>query len=69
MVGGNVPSNYIPAVKEGFFEAHENGTLAGNPIYGGGFHAVDSSELAFLATIGAFPQGVPQDKACHSPSL
>jgi elongation factor G len=32
--GGNVPSNYIPAVEKGFFEALEKGTLARNPISG-----------------------------------
>ncbi|PPQ94211.1 hypothetical protein CVT25_006871 [Psilocybe cyanescens] len=62
VMGGNVPSNYIPAVEKGFYEALEKGSLSGNPITGcrlvlkdGAFHAVDSSELAFrLATIGAF---------------
>ncbi|KAI0255474.1 hypothetical protein BJV78DRAFT_1273464 [Lactifluus subvellereus] len=57
----NVPSNYIPAVEKGFYEALEKGTLSGNPISGvcmvlrdGAFHAVDSSELAFRAAIGTF---------------
>ncbi|KAL0576226.1 Elongation factor G, mitochondrial [Marasmius crinis-equi] len=62
VIGGTVPSNFIPAVEKGFYEALEKGTLSGNPITGarlvlqdGGFHIVDSSELAFrLATIGAF---------------
>ncbi|KAH9475024.1 Elongation factor G, mitochondrial [Psilocybe cubensis] len=62
VMGGNVPSNYIPAVEKGFYEALEKGSLSGNPITGcrlvlkdGAFHTVDSSELAFrLATIGAF---------------
>lgn len=47
---------------QGFFEALEKGTLSGNVISGcrlvlidGGYHIVDSSELAFrIATIGAF---------------
>ena len=34
VMGGNVPSNYIPAVEKGFFEALEKGTLAGNAISG-----------------------------------
>ncbi|KAF7315294.1 Elongation factor G, mitochondrial [Mycena indigotica] len=62
IMGGTIPSNYIPAIEKGFFEALEKGTLTGNPITGvrfvltdGGFHIVDSSELAFRnATIGAF---------------
>ncbi|KAK7441749.1 Elongation factor G, mitochondrial [Stygiomarasmius scandens] len=62
VLGGSVPSNFIPAVEKGFYEALEKGTLSGNPITNcrlvlqdGAFHIVDSSELAFrLATIGAF---------------
>ncbi|KAJ7502717.1 elongation factor G, mitochondrial [Mycena galericulata] len=62
IMGGTIPTNYIPAIEKGFYEALEKGTLTGNPICGvrfvlqdGGFHAVDSSELAFRnATIGAF---------------
>ncbi|KAH9958172.1 ribosomal protein S5 domain 2-type protein [Lactifluus volemus] len=60
VMGGNVPTNYIPAVEEGFYD--EKGTLSGNRISGvrmvlrdGTFHAVDSSEFAFrLASIGVF---------------
>lgn len=62
VIGGNIPSNYIPGCEKGFYEALEKGTLSGNPISGvrlvltdGAFHAVDSSELAFrLAVMGAF---------------
>ncbi|KAJ7443790.1 elongation factor G, mitochondrial [Mycena galericulata] len=62
IMGGTIPTNYIPAIEKGFYEALEKGTLTGNPICGvrfvlqdGGFHTVDSSELAFRnATIGAF---------------
>ncbi|KAF8465437.1 elongation factor G mitochondrial [Russula ochroleuca] len=70
VMGGNVPSNYIPAVEKGFYEALEKGTLSGNPISGvcmvlrdGAFHAVDSSELAFrLAAIGAFREAFLKTK-------
>ena len=70
VMGGNVPSNYIPAVEKGFYEALEKGTLSGNSISGvrmvlqdGGFHAVDSSELAFrLAAIGAFREAFLKTK-------
>ncbi|KAI0247542.1 P-loop containing nucleoside triphosphate hydrolase protein [Lactifluus subvellereus] len=70
VMGGNVPSNYIPAVEKGFYEALQKGTLSGNPISGvrmvlrdGAFHAVDSSELAFrLAAIGAFREAYLKTK-------
>jgi elongation factor G len=70
VMGGNVPSNYIPAVEKGFYEALEKGTLSGNTISGvrmvlqdGAFHAVDSSELAFrLAAIGAFREAFLKTK-------
>ncbi|KAI0295312.1 elongation factor G mitochondrial [Multifurca ochricompacta] len=70
VMGGNVPSNYIPAVEKGFYEALEKGTLSGNSISGvrmvlrdGAFHAVDSSELAFrLAAIGAFREAYLKTK-------
>ena len=32
VMGGNVPSNYIPVVKKGFYKALKKGTLSGNPI-------------------------------------
>ncbi|KAH7925723.1 translation elongation factor G [Leucogyrophana mollusca] len=62
VMGGNIPTNFIPACEKGFHEALLKGSLSGNPITGcrlvlkdGAFHAVDSSELAFrLAIIGAF---------------
>ncbi|KAF9449353.1 elongation factor G, mitochondrial [Macrolepiota fuliginosa MF-IS2] len=71
VMGGNIPTNFIPAVEKGFYEALEKGTLSGNPISGcrlilqdGAFHVVDSSELAFrLATIGAFREAFRQAKA------
>ncbi|KXN82487.1 Elongation factor G, mitochondrial [Leucoagaricus sp. SymC.cos] len=70
VMGGNVPSNYIPGVEKGFFEALEKGTLSGNQISGcrmilqdGAYHVVDSSELAFrLASIGAFREAFKQAK-------
>ena len=52
--GGRIPREYIPSVDEGAQEAKENGVLAGFPMVGikftlrdGGYHEVDSSELAF----------------------
>jgi elongation factor G len=52
--GGNIPSEYIPAVKKGIEEALENGVRAGYPmvdlrvtLVDGKYHDVDSSEIAF----------------------
>ncbi|MFQ5793753.1 MAG: elongation factor G [Candidatus Bipolaricaulia bacterium] len=52
--GGIIPKEYIPAVQLGIKEAMSSGSLAGYPVvdivaivYGGSFHPVDSSELAF----------------------
>jgi elongation factor G len=54
IVGGAIPKEYIPAVKDGVEEAIAGGVLAGYPvvdvkvaIVDGTFHEVDSSELAF----------------------
>ncbi|PCH34585.1 elongation factor G mitochondrial [Wolfiporia cocos MD-104 SS10] len=62
VMGGNIPSGYIPGCEKGFYEALEKGNVSGNPVSGCRFvlqdglaHSVDSSELAFrLATMGAF---------------
>ena len=54
IVGGVIPGKFIPAVDKGIQELLPEGVLAGYPIidvkatlYDGGFHAVDSSEMAF----------------------
>jgi len=62
VVGGNIPTGYIPACEKGFYEALEKGALSGYPVCGvrfvledGAAHSVDSSELAFrIATVAAF---------------
>ncbi|ODS30617.1 MAG: translation elongation factor [Candidatus Scalindua rubra] len=62
IVGGAIPSQYIPAVEKGLRETIEKGILSGNPIvdlkvalYDGSFHTVDSSEAAFkIAASKAF---------------
>lgn len=66
VVGGRVPKEYIPAVKEGIMTASENGILAGYPLIDfksilidGSYHEVDSSEFAFrVAAMNAFREGV-----------
>jgi elongation factor G len=52
--GGDIPTEFMSAVKDGVREALESGVLAGYPVnnvqvtvLGGSSHAVDSSELAF----------------------
>ncbi len=54
VVGGVVPTRYIPAVQKGVEETIEKGVLAGYPVvdvkavvYDGSHHPVDSSEYAF----------------------
>ncbi len=54
IVGGVIPSKYIPAVEKGVKEAMQKGVLAGYPLtdiratlYDGSFHDVDSSDMAF----------------------
>jgi elongation factor G len=62
--GGRVPREYIPSVDQGGQEAMEFGVLAGYPMVDvrytledGGYHDVDSSELAFkIASIAAFKE-------------
>lgn len=68
VVGGNVPKEFFPAIEKGFQGMMEEGPLAGFPVldvaielYDGGFHAVDSSAVAFeLAARGAFRQSMPK---------
>ncbi|MBE0432427.1 elongation factor G [candidate division WOR-3 bacterium] len=54
VVGGAIPSRYIPSVEKGVKEALEHGVLAGFPltditvsVYDGSYHPVDSSDIAF----------------------
>ncbi|WP_100658327.1 elongation factor G [Alteromonas flava] len=68
VVGGNVPKEFFPAIEKGFKGMMEQGVLAGFPVldvevelYDGGFHAVDSSAIAFeIAAKGAFRQSIPK---------
>jgi elongation factor G len=71
VVGGAIPSQFIPACEQGFRDALKTGWLKGYPIIGvkvilegGSFHPIDSSEIAFrfAARQGfeeAFSQGKP----------
>jgi elongation factor G len=68
VVGGNVPKEFFPAIEKGFKSMMNEGVLAGFPVldveielYDGGFHAVDSSAIAFeIAAKGAFRQSIPK---------
>ncbi|NQX90524.1 MAG: elongation factor G, partial [Halioglobus sp.] len=66
VVGGNVPKEFFPAIEKGFGSMMEEGPVAGFPVldveielFDGGFHAVDSSAVAFeLAAKGAYRQSM-----------
>ena len=68
VVGGNVPKEFFPAIEKGFKSMMDEGVLAGYPVldvevelFDGGFHAVDSSAIAFeIAAKGAFRQSIPK---------
>ncbi len=56
VVGGVIPSQYIPAVEKGVRQALSEGAVAGFPlqdirviVHDGKHHAVDSKEVAFIA--------------------
>ncbi len=68
VTGGNVPREFWPAVEKGFRTSMETGVLAGFPLLDvkvtltdGGYHAVDSSAVAYeIAAKGAYRQSVPK---------
>jgi elongation factor G len=68
IVGGTIPKEYVPAVEKGFKLSVEKGPLTGFPcvdlkvtLTDGGFHAVDSSAIAF--EVAARP---PTGRPCPS---
>ncbi len=68
IVGGVIPSRYVPAVDRGVQEAAERGVLGGFPLvdfrvecYDGSTHSVDSNEMAFrMAGILGFRAVAPK---------
>lgn len=70
IVGGVIPSNFMPAVEKGFKERIEKGVIAGYPVqdvcvevFYGKHHPVDSSEQAFkIAASMAFRNVFQQAK-------
>ncbi len=70
VTGGNIPKEFIPAVEKGFKSLVEKGPLVGFPVLDfkitltdGGYHAVDSSQIAFeSAAKAAYRQTMPKAK-------
>ena len=68
VVGGSVPKEFFPAIDKGFKSMMDTGPLAGFPVLDveielidGGYHAVDSSAIAFeIAAKAAFRQTMPK---------
>ena len=66
IVGGSIPKEFIPAVEKGFKSMLGEGPLCGFPVVDckftltdGGFHAVDSSQVAFeIAAKAAYRQSM-----------
>lgn len=70
VVGGTIPSNFIPAIEKGVVEKMVNGIIAGYQVvdisvdvYFGSYHEVDSSEMAFkIAASQALKDGFSRSK-------
>jgi elongation factor G len=68
--GGSIPAEFISSVNKGLKKAMEKGPLGGFPVVDtkavlldGGFHAVDSSDMAFqLCAAACFRQGFMKAK-------
>ena len=68
ITGGSIPKEYIPSVEKGFKTQLNKGPLLGFPLLDvqltltdGGFHAVDSSQMAFeTAARAAYRQTAPK---------
>ncbi|MDP2172508.1 MAG: elongation factor G [Candidatus Cloacimonadaceae bacterium] len=70
LVGGVIPSNFVPAIEKGLLETLEKGIIAGYQVvdvavevYYGSYHDVDSSEMAFkIASSMALKEGFKKCK-------
>lgn len=70
IVGGVIPSKFIPSVEKGVREAMQSGALSGHPVvdvsvelFYGSYHDVDSSDMAFkVAGSMAFKDAFLQSK-------
>jgi elongation factor G len=72
VVGGVIPTKYIPSVQKGVEEYRAHGALAGYPVqnikvvvYDGSYHDVDSSDIAFKTAAGiAFRAAMEKARPC-----
>jgi len=72
VVGGSIPSNFMPAVEKGFKDRLMRGVIANYPVVNvcvevhfGKYHPVDSSEAAFkMAASKAFALTFEKSKPC-----
>jgi len=72
IVGGVVPSRFIPAVQKGIAEVMAKGVISGNKVvdvkvtlFDGSFHSVDSDEVSFkIAASQCFRKGFLAAKPC-----
>ncbi|PKN78594.1 MAG: elongation factor G [Candidatus Cloacimonetes bacterium HGW-Cloacimonetes-1] len=70
IVGGVIPSNFVPAIEKGILEVLDKGIIAGYQVvdlsvevYYGSYHDVDSSEMAFkIASSQALKDGFKRSK-------
>ena len=70
--GGNIPSEFIPAVNKGFVDSMAEGPLAAFPVVGikanlrdGKYHDVDSSDMAFrICARTAMKKAILKGKPC-----
>ncbi len=70
LVGGSVPTKYVPAIEKGVVETMADGVIAGYKVvglkasvYDGSFHEVDSSDMAFkIAAAMAFKKAFAEAK-------
>lgn len=78
IVGGAIPTQYIPACEKGFLHCIEKGPKLEFPVTGihvvihdGSYHSVDSSEIAFFqAARGGFLQAYNRaDPVIHEPIM
>jgi len=68
ITGGSIPKEFIPSIEKGFKSLKDKGPLCGFPVLDfkvtvtdGGFHAVDSSQMAFEAAArAAYRQTMPK---------
>lgn len=70
ITGNAIPREFIPAIEKGLKDAMTNGVIAGYPVtgiktslYGGSYHAVDSTEMAYqVAASMALKDGMRKAK-------